>query len=405
MRLARFLLACLVLAVPTSFAAEISLLKGGSVKGDIVSISEKEVVYEIAGAKKTLPITDVLKIDYTDPGRPPAAAKYAQVEIVDGSLLLASDIAIKDTQVELKLLAGPTINLPLASVSNVLMPGHDEKFREEWKSRVFNTRGRDAFVINRKGVLSNVDCTFGKGGKDGTTIDAAVVFDDETIVSTRKIKEDHGYIFKHVLDPKSPPSICKLYNTTGDFILVSRVSAVAEGGIAVETPAGVKLSLSKPQIARLDYAPGKLDYLSDLAPTKLIARSNLDEDDKPDQWHVYKDTNLNKGKLTLGGVVYPKGLALKPFTQLTWDLKGNYRDLSFMVGLDDNVSASGASILLIEGDGKEITQITLDSADKVRFKPVKLNIKDVRELKITVKSADLFDTSRHLDLADLKVSK
>jgi hypothetical protein len=76
-----------------------------------------------------------------------------------------------------------------------------------------------------------------------------------------------------------------------------------------------------------------------------------------------------------------------------------------LVGIDDKVSASGATILVVEGDGKEITTVKIDSKDKVRFKPLNVNIKDVQKLKLIIKADGLFDVSRHLDLADAKVSK
>ena len=60
---------------------------------------------------------------------------------------------------------------------------------------------------------------------------------------------------------------------------------------------------------------------------------------------------------------------------------------------------------MFEGDGKELATETISSEDKERFKALTLNIKDVQKLKITVKSDDEFDTARHLDLADAKVSK
>jgi hypothetical protein len=417
MRLASLLLAGLLFATP-ALAGEITLLKGGPITGDIVSVTNKEVTVNDGGTLKKLPIAGVLKLDYALIGKPKDDDRYSLVELTDGSILAVSSLSIKKKQVELSLLVGGKATLPLDVLSSILVRGEVEKFRFDWKDRVLNAKGRDAIVVNRAGVASNVFCTFGEGNKDGTKIAAAVVIDDEVVNSERilgrikddatpeeKKKEDRGFIFKYTLGPKAPSPVCKLFDTIGDTLYVADVLPGKDGALTVTTPAGVKIEFTKAQLARLDYTPGKLDYLSDLVPSKIVAKSNLDEDAKPDQWHVYKDKNLNMGKITLGGVAYPKGLALKPLTELTFDIKGNYRDLSFLVGLDDNVSASGASILIIEGDGKEIAQAKIDSADKVRFKSMKLNVKDVKELKIIVKSTGLFDTGRHLDLADIKVSK
>jgi hypothetical protein len=193
-------------------------------------------------------------------------------------------------------------------------------------------------------------------------------------------------------------------DTLQNVVMVSGITP-RDGGMIVTTPSGAKIDFPSDRIAQLDYTRGKLDYLSELAPVKVDAKSNLDEPGAPDQWHVYRDTNLNKGPLTLGGVKYAKGLAVKPYVELTYDLKGEYRELSVVIGIDDNVSAAGATIVIFERDGKELASETISSDDKVRHKTLTLNVKDAQKLKIIVKSDGEFDTSRHLDLADAKVSK
>jgi hypothetical protein len=187
--------------------------------------------------------------------------------------------------------------------------------------------------------------------------------------------------------------------------MVSSVTPKGDGGLTVETPAGAKIDFTREQLARLDYTPGKLEYLSDLEPLKVVSKSNLDDGDDPDQWHVYKDTNLNKGRLALGGITFARGLALKPYSELTYNLKGDYREFEAIVGIDDNVKASGVVTLTIEGDGKELSTVTISSEEKKPFKNVLVNVKDVQKLRITVKAGGLFDIGVHLDLADAKVRK
>src|SRR5262249_37273981 len=126
-----------------------------------------------------------------------------------------------------------------------------------------------------------------------------------------------GVIFKNTLAPKAKPMVCKLFDTIQDVVMVCSVTPKGDGGLTVETPAGAKIDFTKDQVARLDYTPGKLEYLSDLEPLKVVASSNLDDGNEADQWHVYKDTNLNKGRISLGGTTFPRGLALKPYSELT----------------------------------------------------------------------------------------
>jgi len=403
-------------------SAEIFPLKGDPSKGEIVSVSDKEVVFMQGDKKVTRSIREVLKIDYREVGKIPASTTYSLIELTDGSQLLASKWLLKKKTLEATLLAGPKLEIPVDTVANVLNNAHAEANRRDWKSRVFNARGKEAIVIRRelkddKGktlldkegkpvyAISSLEATLGEGNEEGTSITFAVTIGDKIETRTRELTTLQGLLFKHALGPKATPVVCKLLDTMQDVVMVSSVTAKDEGGIAVTTPAGAKIEFSKDQLARLDYTKGKLDYLSDLDPMKMVAKSNLDDGNDPDQWHVYKDSNLNKGPLSLGGTAYPKGLALKPLTELTYNLKGDYREFEAVVGIDDNVLAAGASVLVVEGDDKELTRVTISSDDKKRHKTVVLNIKDVQKLKITVMADGEFDISRHLDLADAKVRK
>jgi len=406
MRLARFSLAGAFLLLPWLLlrAGEVTLLKGDPIPGDILSINNAEVVVSKGGEKKTIPLANVLKIDFQPVAVLNPSIKYARIELTDGTVLLASAWKIRKRDLTLQLLSGPEVTIPLKAVANLLHAAEDEKHRADWKSRTFNNRGREAIVVKKGEVISNIECTLGEGDAEGKTITLAVLIDGEPTTLKRNQNAAHGFLFKTVLDPKAPPVQCKLIDTLGNTVMVAELQP-REGGLKAITPAGAVLDFTYKQIARLDYTKGKLDYLSALTPSKIVAKSNLDEDTKPDQWHVYKDTNLNKGPLSLGGVTYASGLALKPYTELTYDLDGEYREFSALVGLDDNVSAVGKTILVIEGDGRELASVEISADDKKRFRPLTLNIKDVQKLKIIVKADGEFDIARHLDLADAKISK
>jgi hypothetical protein len=402
-RLCRSLVALVLLAAAAP-GAEIYPLKGDAIKGDIVRVTDTEVVFKQGDKQVTRPVKEVLRIDFRDVAKPAAGTTWTQVELTDGTVLLASKWLLKKRELELTLLAGPVIKLPIAMVSNILNQGNVDTHQRDWKTRLFNTRGREAVVVKSEGIISNLDATLGDGDEAGTSITFAVTIEGETSTQTRKLSTIHGLIFKHVLDTKASKVTCKLLDTMQDVVMVSSLVS-KEGGFTVTTPGGAKLDFTNEQIARLDYTKGRLDYLSELKPIKLVQKSNLDEDGKPDQWHVYTNTNLNKGTLTLGGVTYKYGLAVKPYVEMTWDLKGEYRELSMVIGIDDNVSAVGGTTIVFERDGKEIATETISSEDKKRHKEVTLNIRDAQKLRIIVKSDGEFDTSRHLDLADAKVSK
>jgi len=257
-----------------------------------------------------------------------------------------------------------------------------------------------------EGSIQGLPCTLGEGDETGETIELTATIGGEVVTRKRKLLGVHGLIFRRTLDPKAPPIACKLLDTVQDVVMVSGVQFTAKN-VTVTTPAGAKLEFPTDQVARLDYTKGRLDYLSDLEALTLVTRSNVEDGDKPEQLHVYKDVSFKpeRKQIQMGGTTFAKGLALRPYSEMVFDLKGEYRDFSAVVGLEDGVGSDGPVVLVIEADGTELVSLKLDASDKKRFQEVKRTIKDVQRLRIVVKSGDLFDLGKHVVLADAKVSK
>src|SRR5262249_22568481 len=152
----------LLLALSSTPAAEISFLKGDAIKGDIVSVSDKEVVFKQGDKVQKRPLAEVLKIDYRDVGKPPSDKPFAQAELTDGTQVMLSKWLLRKKELELTLLAGPVVKLPAGAVANVLNNAQAEQTRREWKTRSFNTRGKEALVVNNAGTITNLDCTLGE---------------------------------------------------------------------------------------------------------------------------------------------------------------------------------------------------------------------------------------------------
>jgi hypothetical protein len=397
----------LLLASLSVRGAEVSTIKGETLKGDVLSLTDKQVVLNQDGTRITKPMDEVLKIDFRAVGAPPAGTTYAAVELTDGTVLACRQWLIKGKQAELTLLAGPTVKVPLGVLASVLNNAQLEKNRKDWKDRVRSKRGREVVVVlNKEGTPQNIDCTLGEGDATGESISFAITIGTETEERTRKLASLHGLIFKNKLPPKAAPVVCKVLDTHQDVVMVSKFT-LKDASVVTQTPAGAKLTLGLEAVAQLDFSKGKLEYLSDLDPETAVISSNAEDEDKPQQQHIYKDVSMSKDRLplTLGGVIYKKGLALRPHTELVYDLKGDFREFSAVVGLDDNVGATGTTLLVVEADGKELTALKFTAGAKVKHRQVTLNVKDVQKLKVVVKSGELLDLGKHLDLADAKVSK
>jgi len=379
-------------------------VSGDPLRGDIVELNDREVVVSQNGKKINRPIKEVLRVEFREPGKLPTDKPVILIELTDGSQLYASQILLKKKEFEATLFSGGVVKIPAGLVLGVLMNAGEDANRREWKTRLFNMRGKEAVVVKRGEAISSLEAVLGDGDESGNSISFAVTLEGETRAATRKLASLHGLIFKNSLAPTAGPFTCKMLDSAQNLIMVSSLTG-REGGVIVTTPAGVKLDVPFERVVRVDYTQGRLEYLSDLTPTKIVTRSNLDDEETPDQWHVYKDSNLDKKPMVLAGVTYSKGLALKPYAELIYELKGDYREFEAMAGIDDGISVAGSAILQIEGDGKELASIQLPAPDKSRLKALKISVKDVQRLRIIVRSDGEFDTARHLDLADAKIRK
>jgi hypothetical protein len=404
------LLALLVcVCVARSAPQDITTLDGKVIKGEVVSISDTEITYTAGDKRVTRPIKEILRIDLRPVERPGAKTPHAQVELVDGSQFLCGKYAIKGRQIELSLLSGPTVTLPLTVVRSVLNNAQAEAYRKDLAARLAKRPGTDVLLLINAGRVDSLNCTLGAGSEDGASIEFSFDLDGEVVTRTRALKEIQGLIFKRTLDPKAPAVICKLLGTQGDVVMVSGVT-LKGGALSVKTPAGAALTLKADAVGQLDYAKGRFEYLSEMEPSKVVTRSNVEEGDKAEQKHIYRDQSVRsdgreRKPLRLGGTSYAKGLALRPYTEMEFDLKGDFSGFSAVVGLDDNVPADGTVTLIVEGDGREMRRVTFTSSAKLRHLPVALNVKDVQKLRVIVKTDDWLDLGKHLNLADAKVSK
>jgi hypothetical protein len=403
----RHVLLALLVCAPLLRGAEqeLSTLKGESIKGEVVSITDEKVVYEQGGKRVTVPTKEVLKIDFREAGKPGEGTTYAQLELTDGSLFSCSKWTIKEDRVEMTLLTGQALKLPVKAVRSVMNDAQVEKNRTDWARRLARKPKTDVLVyLNKSKNLDSIPCTLGEA--DGKVIKFVADDEGEAKEGRRELSDVHGLIFRRALDPKAPAVSCKVLDTQGDVVFASSAT-LKEGALTLKTPAGATVELKADTVAVVDYTKGRFEYLSELEPAKVVARSNVEDGDKPEQQHVYKDVSFTGRDVPIkvAGKGYKKGLVLRPYAELVYDLKGDFRGFSAVVGLQDNVSVEGTVVLVVEGDGTVIRTIELTA----KSRPVKLdlNIKDVQRLRLVAKvpPEEWFDLGKHVNLADAKVSK
>jgi len=141
----------------TAPSADLVTLAGKKTAGTLVQVDKDFVTFkEDAGGPLKVPVKEVSAIDLKNkvvaPGKD---AKFDEVELTDGSVILTSAFGVKARKVELGFLPGPqgvappTIDLPLGSVYWVMRSAEDPRNRDDWKKLLAARGKRDLFVVRQ----------------------------------------------------------------------------------------------------------------------------------------------------------------------------------------------------------------------------------------------------------------
>lgn len=375
-------------------------LTGQTIKGNLEGIKEKELVISGNGPVRMDQVVDLVFAG----NQPQSGDRYTDVELTDGSLLHCSQFVLRGNKVELKLVQGVEIkDLPLAAISYILNDAHDAKNREEWQ-KLLSKRGKgDVLAIKAAdGVLNPLEGTLGEGDDKGETIE----FETSTGKKAKpRLDRIHGMAFLRQPNGEAAATLCQAQDLSRDTLVVAKL-AMTENGYALTTVAGAKADFPLKSFTRWDFSKGKLTYLSDLEP-KPSESSNVNFVE-----HYRRDKNLDGEPIRLpqknqDGVtalqLFPKGLSLHAYTELLYEIGGEYKEFKAILGVDPKVPGDSHVKITIEGDGKELFAGEMSRNDDP--KPITLDVKNIKQLRIVVSSAGLLDLGNHVCLADAKVSK
>lgn len=396
------------LCATVGMGADLRLLNGKTVTGDLVSINGKEIVLKTSSGDIATPLAQVLQLDLPElVAQPKKDLKYTEVELTDGSLLHCAKVVLKGMQVELTPLSGQVVKLPLEAIRYLLNDAEEEKVRKDWKERFLEEKHTSDLVGIRsaEGRVSRLKGTFGEADDEGK----AIQFDLNSAGNPRSLKLERvqGMLFLRQ-GGAAADVLCKVSDTHQNLLMAADVT-MNDKGCTVTTAGGVKIDYPVKLLSRFDFSKGKLTFLSDLEPAR-VAESSTEERVE----HYRRDKNLDDQKMKLqkfdangkpaGTNEYDKGLALHSRTELEFDLKGDYNEFKAVLGVDPTVGGSdGPTLVKIEADGKEIYSGTITRQDEPV--PINRDIKGVSRLRIVVASGDLLDLGKHVNLALARVSK
>jgi NPCBM/NEW2 domain-containing protein len=300
--------------------------------------------------------------------------------------------------VQVTLTTGAKLKLPVSAVVWFVRDAQDTVLRKQFDELASQKVRRDRIVILAKGQLNPIEGTIGEPDTAGKTVSFKREGAEPIPVQIERL---HAMLFYRTESP-AEPAIVKVYDAEGSVLSATKI-AYKKGGWQLKTPFGTEFPLADGAVAKLDFNLGKLTYLSDLEPTKVL--QNQWGQTKDVVYPYRKDTNL-AGEPIMLPERFAKGLSMHALTELTYDLGGKYKELRGILGVEARLGGSSSPIVEIYCDGeKRFSQpVTAKETQKVN-----LNVKDVGSLRIVVRSSSeigsLLGFGDHVTFADVRVSQ
>ncbi len=301
-------------------------------------------------------------------------------------------MAWKGNDVELTLISGASVKVPLNYISWLVQDAHNPALRKKFDDMLAQKSKRDRIIILREGELNALEGTLGDIDAKGLNIQFRRDGADAIGVLLTRL---HGLIFYRTQLAAETP-LCHVHDIDGNTLSAVRIAYGDDKQLVITTGFGETVSLRREVLARLDFNNGKLTYLSDLEPTKVVERSGIGL-----VTPYRKDMNLD-GEPILLDKQYAKGLSLHAHTELSYNLGGKYKEFKARLGADGRTGTETQALVTIYCDGEKVFNETVSVQTQ---KEVALNVKDVQVLRIVVSSRNLLDLHDHATLADARVSQ
>jgi hypothetical protein len=385
-------LVLLLLPVSLSAADELRALGGKSISGSLVDISDTSIRFQTDAGIEEVPLSQALTLDLRPVKGIPPGIQTTAVRLLDDTMLSCQSVTFKGNNVELTLPSGAQVATPISFLVWMVRDANNPITRKKFDDLLTQKSRRDRIVILRDTDLSALEGTLGDVDAMGTTIQFRRDGADAIGVLFERL---HGLIFYRTDVPTATP-LCRVVDTDGNSLAAVSLTLNSEGQCALTTSFGAKVILKRESLAKLDFNIGKLTYLSDLEPAKVMERSGIGL-----VTHYRKDTNLD-GEPILLDKQYAKGLSLHAHTELTYNLAGKYKDFKAHLGVDARTGGDSRARVAIYCDGDK----RFDEVVSVkRQKDIALSVKEVGTLRIVVSSRNFLDLHDHATLADARVSQ
>lgn len=387
-----FSLAVLLLCPVLAAADTLRTLDGKVHTGTLTDITATDVILQTESGPVKTPMAQVLFLDLRPAKGLPAGTKYIDVRLLDDTVLHCQDVAFLGKEVELTLLSGAKFKLALSYITWFLRNAQDPGLMAQWEKMTKEKIRTDRVIVQKAGDLIPLEGLLGAVDPEAKTI----TFTQEGVDPYgAKLDKVAGLIFFRPDPPKETP-ICRVLDTQGNALSATNL-LLKKDAIELTTTFGGKVELAADAVSRIDFNMGKLAFLSDMEPSRVVEKFALGWNEP-----YRRDANLDGQPIQLQEKSFVKGLSMHAYTELEYELGGKFKEFKAMVGADQRVGATPSRArvaIYLDGALKFNETVTGKSW------PLALEVAGVNSLRIVVSSPDIFGRGDHATVGDAQLTK
>lgn len=392
-------LASLLLLAPAEVTIE--SLDGSRTTGQLISLSGDILTVESSDGPIEIPFQQLLTVQPTAPPDPLPAEASSWIELLDGSLLEATAVEIKEGTLVATIRSGARVSIKTRNIRHTRLVDLDPEKLADFQQITKAEAEGDVLIIRRpSGALDELE------GIVHSLDDTILVFefDDEKIqVERTKIA---GIRYFQAGSRKLPEPRC-LVSLAGNVTLFAATLELAEQQLTVTCSSGPKVTIPLDQLVKLDFSAGNLVYLSDLEPetikwTPYLSTGKVNER-LTRLYRPRRDRTLSGKALVLSNQSFPKGLAIHSRTEMTYRLTDEFQVFQSLVGIDPALGENGDVDLVVMGNGKQLFRKKITGKDEAI--ELKIDVRGVSRLTILVDFGEQLDIGDHLLMCNARLTK
>lgn len=390
-------------------------LSGRQIAGQLVALSVESAQLQTGNGPITVASSELLSLKPSDAASATTSSPRVWIELIDGSTVVAKECLVAKGVARVTLLDDTAIETSTRSLRSVRLQSHDSdlarrsQLAKQWQEAHGAKASADLIVIRKlsgeagddeksTAVLDQLEGTLG----DVTEDKVHFTYEEQSIPVDRAKVE--GLLYFHAAGRQLPDPLCRIVDSAGSTWNVKSIGLLGET-IQLTSVAGVKAEVPLSRIAIIDYAAGKIAYLSDLEP-EAVEWSNAYGATTAALSKLFaprRDVSFSGEPISIAGASHDKGLALHSRTLVEYRLAGKYSKFLAVAAIDDKVRPAGDVLLTVSVDGKRLGEHRIRGNDEALT--LEYDIRGGRKLSLLVDFGGGLDIGDRLHLGSARIIK